>query len=93
MADDSVDFKSGPLGLKLAGPNAIQILLFISVLALGALVFWGHKQRAQENASMLCMIKLNLFVNQQPRDVPLDWGKMPVDLYPCVPAFLYRPNR
>jgi hypothetical protein len=91
---DSVDFKSGPFGLSLKGDNALVILLFLSIVALAALTFWEHKARSDENAAMQCMIKLNLFVNQLPRGEPLDWSKVPVDLYGCVPRFLYeRPSK
>lgn len=86
---NSVDIKTGPFGISLKGDNALVILLFLSMVGLGALIFWENKTRSDENVLLQCMIKLNLFVNQQQRGEVLDWSRMPVDLYGCVPRFLY----
>src|ERR1044072_3684485 len=93
MADangqDQVGLTTKWFGLNLSGKDAGFIFLFIAILALTGLLFWTNKQRSEETAAIQCMIKLNLFVNQQPRTEPLDWSKLPVDLYTCVPRFLY----
>jgi F0F1-type ATP synthase membrane subunit a len=90
MADDSVDLKSGPFGVKLSGPNAMTIFLFISLLALAGLTFMEHKKRQEEHAQLNCSIRLSIFIYTMPRGAALDWERMPVDLYPCIPRFLYQ---
>lgn len=86
---DSVDLKSGPFGLKLAGPNALGIFLFIALLATGALAFMQHAQRQLEHERLQCSIRLSIFIYTLPKGSPIDWERMPVDLYPCIPRFLY----
>jgi len=97
MADgdgqNSAEFKTGMFGIKLDGKDAISTLLFIAVVAHGALTFWEHKQRSDEHDNISCMLKLNMFIYTIPRGEPLDWSKMPVDLYGCVPRFLYENQR
>ena len=93
MADgdgqNSAEFKTSMFGFKLAGKDALVTFLFIAILADAALTFWENKARQEEHGNIICMIKLNLFIYTLPKGDPLDWSKMPVDLYPCVPKFLY----
>jgi len=96
MADgepDSAEFKTGLFGLKLIGRDALITFLFIIMLAQIGVSLWQHKIRQDEHDQITCMIKLNLFVNQQKSGELLDWSKMPVDLYGCVPKFLYENAR
>jgi hypothetical protein len=86
---DRVDFNTGLFGLRLSGPNSLIIFLFIALLCVGALTVWATRESSKEHQEIVCMIKLNLYVNSIPRGEPLDWSKMPVDLYGCVPRFLY----
>lgn len=86
---DSLDFKTGLFGLRLAGPNALIIFLFISLLGVASLTVWSSREASREHQEIVCMIKLNLYVNSIPRGDQLDWQKLPVDLYGCVPRFLY----
>jgi len=90
---DSAEFHTGLFGFKLGGKDAISIFLFIAVLGLSGLTLWEHGTRSTEHDQIVCMIKLNLFVYTLPRGETLDWSKMPVDLYPCVPKFLYENQR
>ena len=92
--ENSIDVKTSLFGIKLVGPNAILILLFLLMLALSALVVWENFRRENEHMQMMCSIKLNLFMNTIPKGTSVDWSNMPVDLYPCIPKFLYeRPVR
>jgi len=86
---NTAEFNTGFFGLKLGGRDAISIFLFIVVLASMGLTVWENGLRSSEHDQITCMIKLNLFVQSQPQSTVLDWAKMPVDLYPCVPRFLY----
>lgn len=88
-SQDSAEFKTSLFGFKLAGRDAVTTFLFIAILALAGLTFWEHSIRNKEHSDIVCMIKLNLYVYSSPRGEPLDWSKMPVDLYSCVPRFLY----
>ena len=76
-------------GLSLAGKDALDIFLFIAILALASLTIYEHIQRSGEHDILSCQIKLNLFMQTQPVDKPIDWKKLPVDTFGCVPRFLY----
>ena len=85
-----VDVKTGFGSLKLSGAPAVIVLLFIAILADIGYSVYENRQRSQEHTQVECMIKLALFIQTAPRGDPIDWNKMPVDLYPCVPRFLYQ---
>ena len=74
---------------SLGGKNALDILLFIAILAVGGLSVYEHLARSKEHDEISCQIKLNLFMQQQPIDKPMNWRIMPTDLFGCVPKFLY----
>lgn len=76
-------------GLSLQGKDALDIFLFISILALGGLTVFEHIGRSQEHDAISCQIKLNLYMQTQKNDAPIDWRRMPTDLYNCIPRFLY----
>ena len=84
-----VEFSTGLFGLSLTGANALATFLLITIFALAGLTIWSHRERSEEHQEIVCMIKLNLYVNSIERGMPLDWSKMPVDIYGCVPRFLY----
>ena len=90
---NTAEFKTGLFGFKLAGRDALVTFLFIVMLANAGLIFWESKSRQEEHNEIVCMIKLNLFIYTLPKGEPLDWSKMPVDLYNCVPKFLYENQR
>jgi hypothetical protein len=92
-AQNSAEFKTGLFGFKLIGRDALITFLFITILAEAGLTFWEHSKRSDEHDQIVCMIKLNLFIYTLPKGEPLDWSKMPVDLYSCVPKFLYENAR
>jgi hypothetical protein len=87
---DSLDVKSGPFGLKLTGPNAILIALFILQLALIGLSLYEHNLRSREHDEILCINKLSLFIRTMTPGSKMEWDKMPIDLYGCMPEFLYK---
>lgn len=90
---NSVGLSTGWFGLSLSGKDAGYIFLFLVILASTGLNAWFMSARDKEHSEIVCMIKLNLFVNQSTRGGAsgeiLDWQRMPVDLYTCVPRFLY----
>jgi len=87
---DSVGLTTKWFGLNLAGKDALGIFLFISLLALAGVTLWEHSQRSNEHDQIGCMLKLNLFMQQIPPGTAIDWHRMPIDLYPCIPSFLYK---
>lgn len=76
-------------GLSLVGKDAVGMFLFIAVLGLCGLTIYEHIQRSVEHDIINCMIKLNLFMQTQSMDKAIDWRKMPIDTYNCVPRFLF----
>ena len=75
--------------LSLGGKNALDIALLITMLALAGLTVYEHIQRSMEHDTITCEIKLNLFMQAQDLAKPIEWRKMPVDLFNCIPKFLY----
>lgn len=92
-AQNSAELKTSLFGLKLAGKDALTTLVFIAILSLAGLSIWQQTVDNAEHREIVCMIKLNLFIYTLPKGDPLDWSKMPVDLYTCVPKFLYENAR
>lgn len=94
MADtddhDSVGLTTKWFGLNLAGKDAVGIFLFIALLALAGFTAWSNTQRSQEHEQITCMLKLNLYMQQVPVGSQIDWRRMPIDLYGCIPTFLYK---
>lgn len=93
----SVDIKSGPFGLHLTGRDSILILVFVAIVGFAGLTIIQHQERSKEHAEIMCSTKLAIFVYTTPREVSgkieIDWYKMPIDLYGCVPRFLYEKPR
>ena len=90
MADqESVDVTTKWFGVKLTGPNALLILLFVALLANGALYIWENTQRRIEHEHIMCVNKLSLFMYGYPRGEPIQWERMPPDIYACIPKFIY----
>ena len=88
-SQNRVDLTSKWGGLSIGGKDALDIFLFLSIVALGGLTIYEHIQRSTEHDAIQCSIKLNLFMQTQGADKPIDWKKMPVDVFGCVPRFLY----
>ena len=94
MAEDSVDLKAGSVGLRLAGPNALILFIFIAILLNTVFVVIENHERQKEHAQIECYLKLGIFVHTWPKGSAIAWENMPVDLYGCIPKFLYeRPIR
>ena len=86
---DTVNLSTKLGTLSLGGKNALEIALLIVMLGLAGLTIYEHIQRSQEHDTITCQIKLNLFMQAQDLARPIDWRKMPVDLFNCIPKFLY----
>jgi hypothetical protein len=86
---DTVSLTTKFGALALGGKNAIGILIFIGLIALSGLTIYEHIQRSTEHDSINCMIKLNLYMQTQEPNKPINWRALPVDTFGCVPRFLY----
>jgi len=94
MADGDGDKSTVSLATKLgtlsmAGKDALGIALLIVMLALGGLTIYEHIERSKEHDVIACQLKLTLYMQTQPIDKPIDWKRMPIDTFECVPRFLY----
>lgn len=87
-----VDLKTGMFGLKLSGANALLVFLFIINLTSIGFTVYEHRHRQEEHDQLQCMIRLNLFFQTIPKGGGMDWGNVPVDLYLCIPRFVYERN-
>jgi len=76
-------------GLNLTGQSAGVTFIFITLLALSGLTLYEHIQRSVEHDAIACQIKLNLYMQTQMPDKPIDWRKMPPDLFGCIPKFFF----
>lgn len=88
-ARNTVDLTTKWGGLRLGGKDALDIFLFLAIVALGMLTIYEHVQRSTEHDLLSCQIKLNLFMQQQDFSKAVNWRAMPTDLYNCVPKFIY----
>ncbi len=86
---NSVNVTTGFGTLSLGGKNALEILMFITLIAIAGLDIYENIQRSTEHDQITCQIKLNLFMQAQKPDAFINWRAMPTDLFPCVPKFLY----
>ena|SRR5690242_10024186 len=87
-ATDTVSLTTKWGGLSLGGKDALAIFLFIAMLGLSALTLWEHIQRSSEHDLLDCRLKLTLFMQTVAPDKAIDWRRVPVDLYSCVPRFI-----
>jgi hypothetical protein len=86
---NSVNLTTGFGTLSLGGRNALEILMFITLIAIAGLDVYENIQRSAEHDKIECQIKLSLFMQTQKPDLVINWRGMPTDLFPCVPKFLY----
>jgi hypothetical protein len=86
---DTVSLTSKWGGLSIGGKDALDIFLFIAIVGLGGLTIYEHIQRSTEHQDIQCQIKLNLYMQQQIPEKPINWRAMPTDLYGCIPRWLY----
>lgn len=73
------------------GKLTLSLFLFIAAIGIASVSFtaYEHIRRSKEHEVMSCLIKLALYMQGQPPDKPVDWQKMPVDTFSCVPRFIY----
>lgn len=76
-------------GFSLGGKDALDIFLFLAILGLSGLTVYEHIQRSAEHDTISCLIKLNLYMQTQSTEKPINWRGMPVDTFSCVPRFIY----
>jgi len=86
---NSVNLTTGFGTLSVGGRNALEILMFITLIAIAGLDIYENIQRSIEHDQITCQIKLNLFMQAQKPDTFINWRAMPTDLFTCVPRFLY----
>lgn len=76
-------------GLSLVGKDAVSLFLFFMLLGMGGLTIYEHIQRSAEHEQIDCRLKLTLFMQTIPVEKPIDWRRVPTDVFGCVPKFLY----
>lgn len=90
----SVELSTGFGTLKLGGGNALFFFLLLMMGLLIALTFYQHWERHEEHERILCASKLGIYIYTSPKGTPVDWDRLPTDIYPCLPQFLFeRPPR
>jgi hypothetical protein len=95
--DAGIDLKFGPYGIHAWGRDAICIVNLLVLLGIGYLVFLENSKRSAEHANQVCINRLNIYVaTVTVRTGAADssnwndlWSNMPMDLYQCVPKFLF----
>ncbi len=92
----SVEVTTGFGSLKLGGANAMGFFLMVCVIGVIAVTLWENVQRSTEHDQIMCTTKLAIFIYTTPRDpggkIEIDWSKLDVSLYSCVPKWLYTRN-
>lgn len=86
---NSVNVTTGFGSLSLGGKNALEILIFILLVALAGLDIYENIQRSIEHDQIDCRLKLTLYLQTVPLDKPMDWRRLPTDTFGCVPKFLF----
>jgi len=71
------------------GGNALFFFLLVLILLNIGITIWSHTQRAVEHGQIICGSKLGIYIYTTPKGSPIDWDRMPVDTFPCIPKFLY----
>jgi len=84
--------------VKLFGGSSLAIfLLIVSAINIGV-TLWEGQLRSREHDEIQCSTKLAIFVYSSTRNtatgtVDIQWDRLPVDLFGCLPTFLYKPQR
>jgi hypothetical protein len=81
--------------LKLFGSNSLAVFLLILLAANIAVTLWEGTLRSREHDEIQCSTKLAIFVYSSTRSpttgtVDIQWDRLPVDLFGCLPTFLYK---
>lgn len=95
-----VDVRTRWFGLRIFGTEAAAIFVFLSVVLLTGFTLWEHQSRKGEHLELAadherlgCLIKLDIYMHTRQPGAEIIWNNMPVDLYSCVPKFLYEGRR
>ena len=75
--------------LEIFGGNALFFFLLLMLGVNIAVSFYEHMLRREEHIQILCGSKLGIFIYTTPKGSPIDWDRLPTDLYSCVPKFLF----
>lgn len=89
---EGVEFTGFGSSLKLFGSNSLFFFLLIVLAIQIGVTLWENVQRSREHDEIVCATKLAIFVYSTPRageKFELDFQRLPVDLYNCLPRFLY----
>ena len=92
----SNDYHNGELSAGLGKywarlrPAKGEGLACILILALAGLIVFIHTQRELDHKEIACLIKLDLFLHTSPRGSKIDWDNLPIDVWNCLPQFLYK---
>jgi len=83
--------------LEMFGGNSMFFFLLL-VLGLNiALTFYEHTLRSKEHETIMCSTKLAIFIYTTPRNdkgvLEVNWERLPVDLYGCLPKFIFDRDR
>ena len=99
MANDesSVDVKTPWFGVGMKGTDATSFFIILLLIVLSGLTVWQHTLRSREHEQIMCSTKLAIFIFTSPRSekgtLEVNWERLPVDLYGCLPQFLYKTTR
>lgn len=84
--------------LRMFGGNALFFFLLLTIGLNIGVSLYEHVQRHLEHDQIQCSTKLAIYIFTTPRDpttgtVEMNWERLPVDLYGCLPTFLYKNTR
>jgi hypothetical protein len=72
--------------------HGTSVFIVLALAALTVMMFWEHENRSKEHDLIDCRLKLTLYLMQTSVENPIDWRRMPPDLYGCMPKFIYERN-
>ena len=75
--------------LRMFGGNALFFFLMLLLALNIGLTLWAHTQRSAEHAQISCAAKLSIYIYTTPKGAPIDWERLPVDTFSCIPKFLF----
>jgi hypothetical protein len=81
--------------VKLFGGNSLFVFLLLLMAANIGVTIWAGTLRSKEHDEIQCSTKLAIFVYSSTRNtttgtVDIQWDRLPVDLFGCLPTFLYK---
>ena len=79
--------------LEMFGGNATFFFLLLLLGLNIGLTFYEHILRSGEHEQIMCSTKLAIFIYTSPRTekgtLEVNWERLPVDLYGCLPKFIF----